>query len=337
MIEYTVNYQKYLRKEFLKVKNPIKLVPHVAEIVWGGTRLIENYGVKTDKKNAAEAWVLSCHAAGSSVVSGGEYDGRAFADAVKENPAICGTNAAGFEGFPVLIKFIDACDDLSVQVHPDGEYCKRVGRGESKTECWYILDCDEGAHLVLGFKEKISSDEFKTAIENNTLMEKVEKVPVKKGDFFFIEAGTLHAICKGVLLAEVQQNSNTTYRIYDYNRPGMDGKPRELHVSDAVEVTKCVPYASEYNCKDESLYNGAKKLLTDCPFFKVWELNINGEKFTDNCDETSFVSLLVLEGEGVLVTDGGEMPLAKGESVFLPAGCGTYSLEGKIQFLETRI
>ncbi len=337
MIQYTVNSQKYLRKEFFKVKNPVKLVPHIAEIVWGGTRLIENYGVKTDKKNAAEAWVLSCHTAGSSVVSGGENDGRSFADVVKENPSICGTNAADFEDFPVLIKFIDARDDLSVQVHPDGEYCKHVGRGESKTECWYILDCDEGAHLVLGFKDEISSDEFKTAIENNTLMEKVEKVPVKKGDFFFIEAGTLHAICKGVLLAEVQQNSNTTYRIYDYNRPGMDGKPRELHVSDAVEVTKCVPYASEYNCKDETLYKGVKKLLTDCPFFKVWELNVNGEEFTDNCDKTSFVSLLVLEGEGVLITEGGEMSLKKGESIFLPAGIGTYSLKGEIQILETRI
>lgn len=217
---------------------PIILKPYVSETIWGGRKLIDEYHVVTDKKNAAEGWMLSCHPAGESTVVNGEFAGQTLTEVLKRDPALCGSNAERFEDFPILIKFIDARDDLSVQVHPTKEYCELTGRGQSKTECWYIIDCDEDAHLLLGFNESISKEQFEEAIKTNTLTDYTAKVKVKPGDFFFIESGTLHAICKGILLAEVQESSNTTYRIYDYGRLGNDGKPRELHVADALAVTK---------------------------------------------------------------------------------------------------
>ncbi len=315
---------------------PIKLIPYVSETIWGGRKLIEKYGVVTEKSNAAEGWMLSCHEAGASSVANGELCGKSLADVVKEHPELCGKNAENFADFPILIKFIDARDDLSVQVHPTDEYCKKTGRGQSKTECWYIIDCDEDASLLLGFKDKISPEQFKSAIETNTLTDYVESVKVKKGDFFFIESGTLHAICKGILLAEVQESSNTTYRIYDYGRVGNDGKPRELHVSDAVEVTKLEKYSQPDFCKGDNLDNGVKKLLADCPLFKVWKLDIDGD--TDGfADENSFVSLLVMDGEGTLECCGETLPLKKGDSIFIPANAGKYCINGKLEIIETRI
>ncbi len=315
---------------------PIKLAPYVSETIWGGRKLIEEYGVVTEKANAAEGWMLSCHEAGASTVVNGEFSGKSLAEVVKSYPELCGKNAENFSDFPILIKFIDAMDNLSVQVHPTDEYCKKTGRGQSKTECWYIIDCDEDASLILGFKDKISPEEFKNAIENNTLTDYVCNVPVKKGDFFFIESGTLHAICKGILLAEVQESSNTTYRIYDYGRLGNDGKPRELHVSDAVEVTKLEKYSQPDFCKGSELYGDGKKLLADCPLFKVWKLDIDGE-FIGNSDENSFVSLLIMDGEGVLECCNENIALKKGDSIFIPANAGKYTLKGKFEIIETRI
>ena len=315
---------------------PIKLNPFVSETIWGGKKLIEEYGVKTEKNNAAEGWMLSCHDAGSSTVANGEFAGKSFADVVKENPALCGKNAENFADFPILIKFIDAMDNLSVQVHPTKEYCEKTGRGQSKTECWYIIDAEEDAYLILGFKDKITPEEFKNAIENNTLTDYVSKVPVKKGDFFFIESGTLHAICKGILLAEVQESSNTTYRIYDYNRVGNDGKPRELHVEDGAAVTKLERYSQPDFCKGEELDTPERKLLADCPLFKVWKLDLNGE-ICGNADENSFVSFLIMDGNGALDVCGETVSLTKGESIFIPANAGEYKINGNMEIIETRI
>ncbi len=315
---------------------PIKLNPFVSETIWGGKKLIEEYGVKTEKNNAAEGWMLSCHEAGSSVVANGEFAGKSFADVVKENPALCGKNADNFSDFPILIKFIDAMDNLSVQVHPTKEYCEKTGRGQSKTECWYIIDAEEDAYLILGFEDKITPEEFKAAIENNTLTDYVSKVPVKKGDFFFIESGTLHAICKGILLAEVQESSNTTYRIYDYNRVGNDGKPRELHVEDGAAVTKLEKYSQPDFCKGANLDTPERKLLADCPLFKVWKLDLNGE-ISGVADENSFVSLLIMDGNGALDVCGETVSLTKGESIFIPANAGEYKISGNMEIIETRI
>ena len=315
---------------------PIKLIPFVSETIWGGKKLIEEYGVKTEKKNAAEGWMLSCHEAGASTVENGKFAGISLAEVVKNNPELCGENAKKFADFPILIKFIDAMDNLSVQVHPTKEYCEKTGRGQSKTECWYIIDCDEDAYLILGFKDKITPEQFKASIENGNLTDYVAKVPVKKGDFFFIESGTLHAICKGILLAEVQESSNTTYRIFDYNRVGNDGKPRELHVADGVAVTKLEKYSQPDFCKGKELDTDERKLLADCPLFKVWKLDLNGAT-CGVADEKSFVSLLIMAGEGSLDCCGETIALKKGDSIFVPANAGEYKLSGKMEIIETRI
>ena len=315
---------------------PFKLEPYVSETIWGGRRLIDEYGIVTGKANAAEGWMLSCHESGLCSIANGELKGKTLREVYLSHPEICGRNAVKFDDFPILIKFIDARDDLSIQVHPTAQYCEKTGRGQSKTECWYVLDTVPGACLILGFKEKISSEEFRRLIEEGRLTDAVKKYDVRKGDFFFIESGTLHAICKGVLLAEVQESSNTTYRVFDYNRVGKDGKPRELHIDDAVAVTKCEPYTPSQYCKDESLYNGAKHILAECPLFNVAELKVNGD-FTGNADENSFVSLLVLEGEGELSTVNGNVSLCKGVSVFIPAETGEYKISGSLNLLETTI
>lgn len=314
---------------------PIKLLPYVSETIWGGRKLIEEYGVVTEKNNAAEGWMLSCHEAGASTVANGEFKGMALPEVVKANPELCGSNAKNFEDFPILIKFIDAMDNLSVQVHPTKEYCELTGKGQSKTECWYIIDCEEDAGLILGFKEKISPEEFKAAIANNTLTDYVETVKVKKGDFFFIDSGTLHAICKGILLAEVQESSNTTYRIYDYNRVGADGKPRELHVEDGASVTKLEKY-SQPDFSNPELDTDERRLLADCPLFKVWKLDVE-DNHANSADESSFVSLLIMDGEGALECCGESLSLRKGDSIFIPANAGEYKLTGKLEIIETRI
>lgn len=316
----------------------MKLKPAISSTIWGGRRLINEYGVETDKENAAEAWVLSCHPSGCSTIENDKYAGRTLKSVYDENRSICGKNGERFSEFPILIKFIDARDNLSIQVHPDEEYARRVENGAGKTECWYILDCDDDAYLILGFNEKIDGETFKRSIENDTLLDYVKKVKVKKGDFFFIESGTLHAICKGILLAEVQQNSDTTYRIYDYNRKSADGKPRELHISKAVDVTNTSPYSFDINehCrKAEPLYND-KILLTSCELFTVFKTEVK-DTYKSFADESSFVSLLALDGDGALECCGQKLPFKKGDSFFIPAGAGDFSVNGRLDVLETRI
>ncbi len=317
---------------------PVKLIPYISSTIWGGRRLIEEYGVTTEKENAAEAWVLSCHPNGCSVISGGALDGKTLREVYEADPSICGTRGARFCEFPILIKFIDARDNLSIQVHPDEAYARRVENGAGKTECWYILDCDEGAQLALGFKQAIDRDTFRDSIRDNTLMEYVQKVDVHKGDFFFIEAGTLHAICKGVLLAEVQQNSDTTYRVYDYDRRGADGKPRELHVEKAVDVTRTVPYTPvEPSPQDKARFaDGARELLTCCDLFSVCHIRPSGFYASEATPE-SFVSLIALSGSGTVDCAGEAFSLQKGESLFIPAGAGAFTVNGEIELLETRI
>ena len=316
-------------------KYALKLRPYVSETIWGGRKLIEEYNVKTEKSNAAEGWMLSCLEKGPSTVTNGAYAGKTLPEVLKLEPEWSGKNAEKFKDFPILIKFIDAMDNLSVQVHPTKEYCEKTGKGRSKTECWYIIDCEEGASLLLGFKDKISPDTFKKSIEEGNLTDYTESVKVKPGDFFFIESGTLHAICKGVLLAEVQESSDTTYRIFDYNRVGKDGKPRELHINDAIGVTKLEKFSQPAFCSKN--YNGdGKNLLASCDLFTVWIDKIKDE-FTDSADDKSLVSLLVLEGEGTLYSNGNETNLTKGDSIFIPADSGEYKINGNLEILETRI
>lgn len=275
---------------------------------------------------------------GSGTVATGEYKGRTLREIYEEDRSICGKNGENFKEFPILIKFIDALDNLSIQVHPDEEYARRVENGAGKTECWYILDCDDDAELIMGFKEKIDAKTFRKAIEENKLTDYVKSYKVKKGDFFFIEAGTVHAICKGVLLAEVQQNSDTTYRVYDYGRVGKDGKPRELHIEKAIDVTKTEPYTAYEPSEDDVKRFNTKdrKLLASCDLFSVCTVNCSGE-YKGISDENSFVSLLILTGEGSVSCDDTVLTVKKGESVFIPASAGSFTVTGNMEILETRI
>lgn len=315
-----------------------KLIPSVADYIWGGRRLIEEYGIKTNKDPAAEAWVLSCHSAGPSTVEDGEFKGQTLEQVWENHKEICGTNGNKFEFFPILIKFIDAKNNLSIQVHPDNDYAMRVEGEYGKTEAWYILDCDEGAELILGFNREVSVEEFKKAAQSEEMLNIVNKVKVKKGDLFFIESGTLHAICKGILLAEVQQNSNTTYRVYDYGRVGADGKPRALHIDKAADVTKlCPPTITNASERDvEKQDGGTRTHLTECDLFKMYSVETDGEYVSEAGDE-SFVSLLCLDGSAEVVCGKKTLGMKKGESLFIPASSGEFKIIGKTHMLETRI
>ena len=277
---------------------PLLLKAPLKDYLWGGTRLKEEYGFESDKEKVAEAWVLSCHKDGNSIVKNGEYAEKTLQEVLD----IWGKEALGaksdrFTYFPVLIKLIDAKDRLSVQVHPDDEYALKNEGEYGKTEMWYVVDCEEGAELIYGFNQDISQGEFLERISSNTLSPVCNYVPVKKGDVFFIEAGTLHAIGKGILIAEVQQNSNTTYRVSDYGRLGADGKPRELHIKQAVDVTKTEKPTKPYgNVGDVTLYPfGTVRELSSCEYFTAELINLDGN--VGIYDNESFISLLILEGE----------------------------------------
>ncbi len=300
---------------------PLLLEPPVKDYLWGGSRLKTEFGYSCEGDVAAEAWVLSCHKDGSSIVRGGPFDGKTLPEALELwGPAALGEKAAAFPYFPVLIKLIDARDRLSVQVHPDNDYALRVEGEYGKTEMWYVVDCEPGAQLIYGLNAGLTKQQFREYIENNTLPEVCNFVPVHKGDVFFIEAGTLHAIGAGILIAEVQQNSNTTYRVSDYGRLGPDGNPRALHVDKAVDVTHLAPPCLPYGAVGETvpLPGGFVRSLAACDLFTAELLEIQ-DSMRVGCME-SFVSLLCLEGGCVLDWPEGSLELKKGGSVFLPAG-----------------
>ena len=317
---------------------PIKLKPAFKDYLWGGTRLRDDFGKDCDFDKIAESWELSCHKDGNSVVADGEFAGLTLAQYIeKEGKSVLGTNCEKFENFPILIKLIDAKDNLSVQVHPNNEYAQRVEGEYGKTEMWYVVDCDEGASLLYGFKHNITKEEFRERIENNTLLEVTNSVPVKKGDVFFIEAGTLHAIGKGILIAEIQQNSNTTYRIYDYGRVGADGKPRQLHIDKAVDVTNLCPAKPYPQSEPVDMGGWTKKRLAKCEDFTVDVINVDTSAALE-ADKSSFVNILVLDGGCVLSSEGNDaVELKKGDSVFIPAGLGKFELTGKCSAVMTHI
>lgn len=313
----------------------MKLLAPCKDYIWGGTRLRDEYGKKSDKDKLAESWELSCHKDGESVIENGEFAGKTLSAYINESgKGVLGKKCERFEYFPILIKLIDAKDNLSVQVHPDNEYAMRVEGEYGKTEMWYIVDCEEGAELLYGFKHEITREEFAKRIADNTLLEVTNNVPVHKGDVFFIEAGTLHAIGKGILIAEIQQNSNTTYRIYDYGRVGADGKPRQLHVEKACEVTKLIPPTRPTKPMGSPVKKDGctETLLATSEYFNVNRLDVT-EKAELEANENSFNSLLVLDGEFTV----GDLKLKKGDSAFVPAGYGKYTVKGSGEIILTDI
>ena len=311
------------------MKTPLLLKPVFKEIVWGGNNLRDMYGFETELNNIAEAWMLCAREDGDNIIVNGDNAGMSFIEYVKANKEKLGTKGAKYGEFPLLIKFIDAKADLSVQVHPDDEYARIHENSYGKTEAWYILDCEDGAELIYGFNKNLTREEFKSSIEDNTFLDYVNKVKVKKGDVFFINAGTLHAIGSGILLAEVQQNCNTTYRVYDYNRM-VNGKPRELHVEKAIDVTDTVPPIRNGDPDAAPVVKGdaTEQALCQCEFFKMDTLDVDGNYTIDVTDE-SFVSLLVLEGKGVI----GGIEAVAGDSIFVEADFGKLEISGKIKVL----
>ena len=316
----------------------LSLYPTLKETIWGGRTLIDDYGFTTDGDNAAEAWLLSCHKDGPSFVQNGEYKGKTLAEVIEaEGREVLGTNCRDIRDFPVLIKIIDARDKLSVQVHPDDDYAYKYENENGKTEAWYVLKCDEGASLIYGVNHDMAREEFAAAIENGTLLDDVNVVPVKPGDVVFIPSGMLHAIGEGILLAEVQQSSNSTYRVFDYMRRDKNGNLRELHVKKAVDVMNLSTTEVNFSAEGapEKTGDAVKTYLTGCQYFKMTRVELDGT-YADTADEKSFVSLLVLDGEGKIASADGEIALKKGSSIFIPAAKGEYTVSGKLEILETR-
>ena len=313
---------------------PLKLTPECKEIIWGGNRLKNEYNKVSSLSNIAESWELTVRPDGMNKIVGGQYDGYTLQQYIDENGSSVITNKT-LDFFPLLIKFIDACDNLSVQVHPDDTYGLAHANSLGKTEMWYIIDALPGAQLVYGLKEGVTNEMFAKAIEENKVEEMLNYVPVHKGDVFFIPAGMVHAIGAGILLAEIQQNSNITYRVYDYNRVGKDGKPRELHVNDALNVI--------VNRNDSDVdairYSRGKSIdsnLANCEYFRVDKYNIGSAVFF-NVDLKSFNSVLCLDGEGEIFCDNKTYPIKKGDSYFIPAGIGGYIVRGKLEIIVSKI
>ena len=310
----------------------LKLKPSFKDYLWGGHRLVDDYQKEYDGEILAESWELSCHPDGPSYIINGEHAGKTLREFIQsEGKEVLGTNCERFEDFPILTKFIDARDSLSIQVHPDDAYALKYEGQYGKTEMWYVMDCEPGAYLYYGFNREVSAEEFAERIENETLEEVLNKVEVHKGDVFFIEARTLHAICKGILIAEIQQNSNLTYRIYDYGRVGADGKKRELHVDKALKVTDRFPVVKN---------GGAHPHVADCEYFTVDKLYLDGSvmgSVKGTVDKTSFVSILFMEGEGQISCGGEVLPYKKGDSFFLAADSGEYEVCGRCEALVTTI
>lgn len=297
----------------------VQLTPACKSYLWGGTRLRQKYHIGSTLTPLAEAWVLSCHPDGPSRLPDGTPLPRYLAD----NPGLVGSCWGGAETFPLLIKLIDAKENLSVQVHPTDAYAVRHGERCGKNELWIVLDCEPGAFIYYGFQRSLTKKEFEKHLRQNTLTDVLRQVFVRRGDAFFIPAGTVHAIGRGIVIAEIQQNSNTTYRIYDYGRLGPGGQPRELHWEQAMEVADLHPCT----------VSPRSGHLGQCAQFTVDRFS---GPFAAAVDEASFLHLLAVEGQGVLCQDGQTLPVHSGSSIFLAAGSGPFTVTGSVSVLCTR-
>ena len=312
---------------------PFMLKPGLQDYIWGGTRLKDEWGKQTDKAIIAESWELSAQAHCSSVIHTGPLAGMPFTEFCQRYPEAMGTQSTA-DIFPILIKLIDARQALSVQVHPDDRYAARVENGLGKTEVWIVLDSEPGASLYFGVKEDTTREELERRIADNTLTDILRSVPARPGDVFFIPAGTIHAIGARLLIAEVQQNSNTTYRVYDYGRIGADGNPRELHVEKALDVSTLSP--TPLQCPGAAtLADTAEytlRRLIACPYFTVDRLDLRG-RYAGKTTSRSFLHLLCVDGEAELCSGGETLLLKKGDSAFLPAQEAEFSLTGEAELL----
>ncbi|MCM1560575.1 MAG: class I mannose-6-phosphate isomerase [Butyrivibrio sp.] len=314
-----------------ELNSPILLAPAGKDYLWGGMRLAREYGKQMPFRPLAETWECSTHPDGLSTVASGIYKGRTLAEALKEQPQWLGSHPKGGEGLPVLIKFIDACEDLSIQVHPDDEYALTHEGQLGKTEMWYVLEAEPHASLIYGFSHDMEEAELCTSLKQKKIFKHLQQVPVKKDDVFMILPGTVHAIGGGVLLAEIQECSNVTYRLYDYDRIDKNGEKRALHVERALQVLnmKEQPLARRQMRVMRYQPGSASEVLCRCEYFQVDRVLVTGG-YQCLIEKTSFQVFLVLEGS----LQVGELSVKKGDCVFLPAGCGEVTVSGRGQLLK---
>lgn len=317
----------------------MKLIPTGKDYLWGGTRLREEYGKEINLTPLAESWECSVHPDGPSYVANGSFKGKTLAEVLKETPEYLGTKVENGE-LPVLVKFIDAKKDLSVQVHPNDEYAQKHEHDNGKTEMWHVIDAEEGACLIYGFQHEVTEEILRKSLEAGTLSKHLQKVPVHKGDTYFVPAGTVHGIGKGILVAEIQESSNVTYRVYDYDRVDKNGQKRELHFNKAVQVMD-MSVASDVKQKPRIVkyYPGcSRELLCRCKYFETERIQVT-KGFSFSVMNSSFQILMCLDGYGQVETMDAEqkpMRICKGETLFLPAGLGKCLVVGDAELLKIR-
>lgn len=323
---------------------PFLLKPVGKDYLWGGSRLNDDFSKGIDLEPLAETWECSTHPDGPSTVAGGEFCGKLLSDVLKEHPEFLGTHPEAKGELPILIKFIDAKRDLSVQVHPDDAYAFEKENGQKgKTEMWYVLDAAKDAQLIYGFTRDMNSDILRRSLQMGTIEKYLQKVPIHKDDVFFIEPGTVHAIGAGALIAEIQESSNLTYRMYDYNRTDKNGNLRELHIEKAMDVvnTKESPAPKQQLRVLKYVPGSATEFLCRCKYFQVERMLINTERCRSlvsfQTDSTSFQVLLCTNGCGVLLEESGEaLHFFRGDCIFVPADSETIRLHGRAQFLKVK-
>ena len=324
------------------MNKPFLLRPSGKDYLWGGRRLNDEFEKGIEMSPLAETWECSTHPDGPSYVSGGSFDGKTLADVIRAHPEYLGSRHAGEAELPILIKFIDAKKDLSVQVHPTDAYAREHENGQrGKTEMWYVLDAGKDASLIYGLRYGVSRQQMRQMIREGSVTKILQKVPVKKDDLFFIEAGTIHAIGAGTLVAEIQENSNLTYRLYDYDRVGKDGKKRQLHVDKALQVANLQGSAEPRQPLRVLKYRQgvASELLCRCRYFEVYRMIVNTErrqKVHYRADEVSFRVLLCVNGCGMIRFENTEIIFYKGDCIFVPADSVMLSIHGQAQFLDVR-
>ena len=322
---------------------PLLFEPNLHSVVWGGDRLRPYKGLASTDEPIGESWEVSAVPSSTSIIANGTWKGKDLISMINEHPeAILGKAVhQKYHGqLPLLVKFIDAKRDLSIQVHPNDEMAQREHGKMGKSEMWYIIRADKGAHLYAGFKQEITPDEYQRRIEDGSITEVLADHQVKAGDVFYLPAGRVHAICGGIMLAEVQQSSDVTYRIYDYNRPGLDGKPRELHTALAAQA---LDYHVERNYLTD--YRAAKDQaiqIVDTPYFDVRIMELTGQFHRNLMKYDSFIISMCLEGACRIVIrhSGAEILLRQGYSTLIPAAIADYDvipLTGRTRLLDAFI
>ena len=325
---------------------PFKLKPVGKDSLWGGHRLKDDYGKEIDITPLAESWECSTHPAGESLVDSGPFKGQKLIDVLTNNPKFIGSHPKIVNNqIPVLVKFIDAAKDLSIQVHPTDEYAYEHENGSlGKTEMWYIVDASKDASIIYGFHHKVTKNQIRKSIENGTLEKYMNKVNVKAGEVYFIPSGTVHAICKGCLIVEVQESSDLTYRLYDYNRVDKFGNLRELHIDKALDVAILEPDDKPRQKINVFKFRQgrATQFLARCKYFQVDRIIINTERVKElaffKTGSSTFQILLCYHGCGTILDTktNNSLTLFKGDCIFVPANSDELRIHGKAELLRIR-